>query len=571
MIKLNNNKDLADWLGIKYKYLTYILYKKRPEFSYNSFEIPKKNGGIRKIYAPDDDLKEIQLRILNNLNLEKEIIDNNRFESTKSSKRISYGFEKDFGIYDNAKNHVNKLFVLNVDIEDFFESFNFGRVRGYFIKNRNFLFHENVATSIAQLTCYEGRLPQGAPTSPIISNLIFAIVDNRIAKLTAGYKLEYSRYADDLTFSTNDRNFQGKYEKFLSDLQAILEHSGFQINQRKTRFQERNRMQEVTGLTVNRKVNVPKKYYKETRAMANNLYRTGEFYINEQSGSLNQLQGKFLHILNVNKKTNLQSDIYGKKWLHKYNDKEIVTNRERDYIKFLFYKLFFTRDRPLIITEGKTDQRYIIAALKKMCSDYPMLIDRDSKQFKILFFKRTQHIEKYLNIPMDGAGAIRNIINFYYGLKGFPNLTEQFNLINANPVILLVDNETKADYPLKHIIDSLSKEQDIVVDLNAKYFTHLTKNLYLVTVPKTNSNNLEIEGLFRGELLTKEINGRAFFSSSKDRLSKNDFSNYVLKNYQNIDFGNFVALLDIFEKIIKEYPTKLTNLEPPINKHKKLQ
>lgn len=568
MIKLKNNKELADWLDIKYRYLTYILYKKRPELSYKSFEIPKKNGDSRKIYAPDDELKLVQQRILKKLTLEKNKIENTSFENISLSKRISFGFEKGFNIHENAKKHVNKLFVLNVDIENFFESINFGRVRGYFIKNHNFLFDASVATTIAQLTCYQGHLPQGAPTSPIISNLIFAIVDNRITKLTANYKLDYSRYADDLSFSTNDRAFQNRYKNFLYELKNILSQSGFQINQNKTRFQMYNNQQEVTGLTVNKKVNVSKKYYKETRAMANNLYKNGEFFINGKTGSLDQLQGRFLHILNINKKTNEKSNIYEKTWHNKYYNKGVVTNRERDYIKFLFYKLFFAIDKPLIVTEGKTDQRYIIAAIKKLQLEYPLLIDSNANKLKVLFLNKTDHVYEYLGIPQGGANAIRTIINLYYGLKNYPDLTEGFNLKNSKPVILLVDNESTQNSPLKDIKNDLSKEQDIDKHLATNFFTHLKKNLYLVTIPKNDSGNLEIEGLFEKNLLTKDINGRAFTSNSSGKLSKNDFSNYVVENYQNIDFSKFVRLLNIFESIIKEYPTKLSNLDPPTYEQK---
>lgn len=98
-------------------------------------------------------------------------------------QNISHAFIAKKGIISNASIHRNKRFVLNLDLKDFFYSFHFGRIRGFFLKNREFACSEEVATVIAQLCCYNGRLPQGAPTSPIITNLIFQIVDWKIMAL----------------------------------------------------------------------------------------------------------------------------------------------------------------------------------------------------------------------------------------------------------------------------------------------------------------------------------------------------------------------------------------------------
>ena len=114
---------------------------------------------------------------------------------------------KNKSIYTNAAIHRNKRFVLNMDLQNFFDSFHFGRVRGFFIKNRNFNCTNEIATMIAQIVCYKGKLPQGAPSSPVITNLICGSLDYRISKLSKKYKLDYTRYADDITFSTNNRHF----------------------------------------------------------------------------------------------------------------------------------------------------------------------------------------------------------------------------------------------------------------------------------------------------------------------------------------------------------------------------
>ena len=87
---------------------------------------------------------------------------------------------------------------------------------------------------LAQLSCFEGRLPQGAATSPILANMIFQIVDMRILKIAKRYHCDYTRYADDLTFSTNEKNFAENYIDLFNTLKKEIERSGFSINEDKT-------------------------------------------------------------------------------------------------------------------------------------------------------------------------------------------------------------------------------------------------------------------------------------------------------------------------------------------------
>lgn len=194
--------DLATLLGFQPRAVSYILYK-IPEYKkYIEFEIPKKNGGKRIIKAPTEKLKQLQSRLADLLN---ECFDQIGKESNKKS--LSHGFRKKHSIITNAKNHKNKRYVFNVDLQDFFPSINFGRVRGFFIKNHHFSLEPKVATVIAQIACHNNELPQGSPCSPIISNLIGHLLDVRMANLAKKAKCTYSRYADDLTFSTNKKIF----------------------------------------------------------------------------------------------------------------------------------------------------------------------------------------------------------------------------------------------------------------------------------------------------------------------------------------------------------------------------
>lgn len=194
--------DLAALLGYKAKSLAYILYKLPDAAKYTTFKIPKKSGGEREICAPTDQLKLVQRRLANILYACRDEIDK---ESGLGS--LSHGFRRGHSIVTNAKPHHGRRFVLNLDLKDFFPSFNFGRIRGFFIKSKAFELNEKVATLIAQIACHQNSLPQGSPCSPVISDLVAHLLDARLAKMAKKEGVTYSRYADDLTFSTNKKSF----------------------------------------------------------------------------------------------------------------------------------------------------------------------------------------------------------------------------------------------------------------------------------------------------------------------------------------------------------------------------
>ena len=190
--------------------------------------------------------------------------------------QISHGFKRKRSIVSNANKHRRKRYVFNVDLQDFFETINFGRVRGFFISDKNFALDPAVATVLAQIACHNNVLPQGSPCSPVISNLIGHVLDVALVKLASVSSCTYSRYADDLTFSTNERIFPASIAKREANppdkweagdqLRAIVTRAGFTINQNKTRMQYRNSRQEVTGLVVNSKVNIRSDYRRSVRS-----------------------------------------------------------------------------------------------------------------------------------------------------------------------------------------------------------------------------------------------------------------------------------------------------------------
>ena len=211
--EIKTRNELASFIDIEPKRLGYILYIKKTENCYTVFKIPKRNGGVRIIKAPNKSPKYIQRHLARKLQEYQLDI----WKENNIHPNISHGFEKGKSIITNAKIHRNKKFVLNLDLENFFDSFHFGRIRGFFIKNKYFKLPTEVATVIAQLTCFKGRLPQGASTSPVITNLICKISDMRLLKIAKSYKLDYTRYADDLTFSTNDKLFLQRKDEFFKN------------------------------------------------------------------------------------------------------------------------------------------------------------------------------------------------------------------------------------------------------------------------------------------------------------------------------------------------------------------
>ena len=544
---IESREQLSFLLNIPLSKLTYLLYVKRIDNCYTSFDIKKKNNGVRVISAPNEDLKDIQRKLGYLLELHHKAF----LKEKNIDNKISHGFEKNKSIITNAAVHRNNKYILSIDIKDFFDSIHFGRVRGFFNKNIEFNLPLDMATVMAQLVCYKGVLPQGAPTSPIVSNLICNILDIRILNLVKKYRMNYTRYADDMTFSTNDRCIVDNYDGILEEIANELGKFGLHINDKKTRLIYKDSRQEVTGLVVNKIINVNRHYCKKTRAMAENLYRKGSFYIGDEEGSIKQLEGRFAYIN--------QLDYYNNKRKGEKKDCWHLNSREKNYQKFLYYRYFFNNEKPLIVTEGKTDILYLKSALKKMYDSYPNLISKTKNgfEFKVSFLKRSKRLEYFFNINQDGADTIKNVLNMYTGQKGFANYYKYFKdkseKDGRNPVILIFDNEQNTDRPLKKF-----KKDAKIQDVNIKNWINISGNLYLVTNPIVNGKDeCEIEDLFSESTLNTLIGGKSFSRNSK---SENDkyygkaiFADYVMKNYQKIDFSNFVPFLDSINSVLDDY------------------
>ena len=584
---VNTKTDLARLIGIELKKLTFCVYKMPEEKKYSCFEIPKKDGTVREIYAPKNLLKQIQKNLADALNEDY---------AELSRNNVAHGFIKGKSIITNASFHRNKKVIINIDISDFFGTIHFGRVKGFFQKNKYYKLNDDIAKMIANIVCYDGKLPQGAPTSPVIANMIGLIIDYHILKLCKKYKLYYTRYADDMTFSTNDKHFIENYvfgnpEEFIDQLRQILFKLGFKLNEKKTRICLKDNKQEVTGVVVNNKLNANKSFIKETRAMAYSLYTKGKFYINNEEGTMNQLEGRFSFIDQFdyyNNKYNASSETISKRKNVNKNDFSYLNSRERAYQHFLFYKLFLGNDKPIIFTEGKTDSRYIKAALKNNLEAYPGLVglgENDDIEFRVLFSSRNKKYKYFLHFVKDGAdGFYREIASLYTGAYGHPNLYQilysKMKRKPLAPVILLLDNEYVSGKPLYKFLNAIHSDNsnnnskknvnkfldDTDFDLFFKRnYARLTENLYLATFPlKSGKKEMEIEDLFDDNLLEKKFGGKSFkrkpAKGELNVMNKDGFSKYVLSHYNEIDFSGFKGLLNIIVDINKDYKDYLERI-----------
>lgn len=232
-----DKEHLAALLGLEKKYL-FQLFMQVDDF-YKDIQIPKKKlGDFRTISVPTEGLKYIQRWILDN------VLYNIRISEA------STGFVKNKSIVDNARKHVQKECLINLDMKDFFPTITYDNV---FYLFKYYGYTNEVSFVLAKLCTYRGKLPQGAPTSPYISNIMSYKLDVRFLKLCNKISADFSRYADDITVSGP------KYIiNYLNVFKGIIRDEGFEVNENKTRIQYSNMRQEVTGLVVNNKITVPK-------------------------------------------------------------------------------------------------------------------------------------------------------------------------------------------------------------------------------------------------------------------------------------------------------------------------
>lgn len=552
--KCKDRRDLATILGYSLKQFTAIVYAQSPQNKYDSFTIPKKTGGDRNILAPKADLKQLQQKVATLLNNCYEEVECNRLSKlTKPASILSFsshGFRRkieseqfldefSFNIYSNAKNHTNKKYVLNLDIKDFFESITFSRIVGYFVKNRDFLLDVDVAVTIAQIATYreldstEGYLPQGSPLSPVISNLIGNILDIKILRLAKKYKLDYTRYADDITLSTNLKDFPYQIAVHRQghwivghQLEKAITSSRFEINRSKTRLYTKHERQEVTSLSVNKKVNISKAYYKYTRSMVNEYCRTGLYFKSPEHkegklASTNSLNGILSYIYYIKQDRTKPVD-------NSYCEYEDMKGIQKLYTKFLFHYNFIYSHKTTIIGEGFTDPRHLKIAYKSMSNN---LCDG----MKFTYLGNTKRFSHFMGLN-GGTGLLNNFLKIY-------KLLDKSASISRLPCIIFLDGDTAGDGVIKQAENLYSKDfkKIEIPNIEIMKFYHVYNNLYLLQLDK----GADIEKLYDSTVCQAKIGERVFKPSNKKTdqskyYGKREFLEKVVEpNRNEIDFSNF--------------------------------
>ena len=226
---------------------------------YFKFTIPKKKNGVRVIQAPNEELKQIQKKLNYYLQalyyrVKPDCVHGFiKMPKAETVKRT---------IVSNGSAHAGSKFLLNLDIKDFFSSITAKQVKTTLMQ-KPFNLNEEVSTLIALLGTYEKVLPTGSPSSPVLANIVCYEIDKEFENLCQKYNIRYTRYADDLSFSCD--TFIEK--EFIYACQALLATYNFQLNEDKIRLQSSKSKQTVTGIVVNQKVNVDRKYIRNLRAI----------------------------------------------------------------------------------------------------------------------------------------------------------------------------------------------------------------------------------------------------------------------------------------------------------------
>ena len=270
---LNNIRSDENILDLKGFFTLNELKQLATSNQYTFFKIPKKRGGHRQICTPARNLAFVQLCIA--------ILMKGLYKPNSNV----FGFVEGKSIVDNAKIHIGKKYVLNIDLKDFFNSITEDVIieklirQPYYFSYKASKFISDLVTVIMPngVRC----LPQGSPSSPIITNIVADHLDVRLSKLAQKYNVQYSRYADDITFSSVNpvlfkrKGLTSKKKGLRGLIEFIIQEEGFEINNKKSRISLPSQQHEVTGLVVNDKVNVRRNYVKHLRTEIHNWEKDG--------------------------------------------------------------------------------------------------------------------------------------------------------------------------------------------------------------------------------------------------------------------------------------------------------
>lgn len=293
LLSISNWKELALFLKVSPLQIERLIN----EPSYIEFTIPKKKGKPRLICQPDAILMKIQRRL------------NPFFQSIYEFQLpncvhcfVSKSKYVNRSIVSNALPHVSKNSVLSLDLQDYFTSIKAKRVRNLF---RTWGLKEEICIAFTLLCTYKGSLPAGAPTSPILANLCSLDLDNCLMRVAEEHQLTYTRYADDLTFSS----FNFISESVIFRLKETISSCQFKVNQSKIRCKGKHRKQKITGVVVNQKLSADRKLKKKIRAIEHDIRMNGLALATEKHYGLNKSSTEDLQNQLLRKVLGLQSFI----------------------------------------------------------------------------------------------------------------------------------------------------------------------------------------------------------------------------------------------------------------------
>jgi len=280
-----NTSHLSALVGYKKTYIKRAVFY-TPYF-YRDFQIKKKNGKMRSISEPLPSLKDIQIWILENILVNVKV------------SPFAKAYRKKMGLMDNLKFHKKQPMVLTLDLKDFFPSIKTKSVE-YIFKSLG--YSDLISNLLAKLCTRDDILPQGAPTSPYLSNIFFNPLDDLIANYCLERKIRYTRYADDLSFSGSFN----KNELFVH-VKDVGISNGLTINDEKTKLMTPNTRQTVTGIVVNDK---PQVVFHKRNKLRQDLFFIKKFGLPDhikhknikQSNYLAHLIGQINFIVQINPK-----------------------------------------------------------------------------------------------------------------------------------------------------------------------------------------------------------------------------------------------------------------------------
>lgn len=281
MLTARSNNDRGIWM--RYRRLTQM--EKQANHRYLHCRIPKRGGGVRDLYVPDFFLKREQRLIFENI------------LSGLTTDPHAYAYKKHVRLQDCAHPHTQQDVLIRIDLKNFFGSVTTRMVCDALQVETGYPL--DLCLFLARLCCFRGRLPQGAVTSPILSNIAFRRYDQLLARLAENYQVRYTRYSDDLYFSGSRKL---NVDKFITEVTVMLTRFGFTVNPEKTTVRRRHHRQTVLGMTVNEKVRVTRQYRRDLLQELYYLQRfgrkcNGAVAYGDYYGYMQHLQGKLVYAL----------------------------------------------------------------------------------------------------------------------------------------------------------------------------------------------------------------------------------------------------------------------------------